>query len=150
MANTRLKSPGAYLENPEPERITLLPHQVKWLLGRKDVLVTDAMRESEWLSNARIEICSQCKIALLCYANRPLRGYWCNHCVGWYLFDLNILVQCTEFQSVDKSQASQELLKNLRREWYPAMGASLERICCTRRRQNELETFGGMIIRHEP
>lgn len=148
MASTRLNSPGVYLEKPEP--IRLLPHQIKFMLGRKDILITDAMRESEWLANARIEICSQCQMALLCYANRPLLGYWCEHCVGFYLFDLNILVQCTEFQSVARSADSMRRLKQqLVRDGY-MYGHAHELLCCTKRRQGQLEVFGGMIVRHEP
>lgn len=150
VANTRLRSPGVYLENIEPERISLLPHQVKWLLGRKDLLVTDAMRESEWLSNAKIEICAQCKVALLCYARRPLLGYWCEHCVGFYLFDLDILVQCTEFQSVAKSRDSIRRIKEQLEHNAYKYGHSHELICCTKRRRGDIEVFGGMIVRHEP
>lgn len=131
MANTRLRSPGVYLENPEPERITVHPSH-------------------EWLSNAKIEICSQCKVALLCYANRPLLGYWCEHCVGFYLYDLNILVQCTEFQSVAKSKESMRRLKEqLTRDGYK-YDVSHELICCTKRRRGDIEVFGGMIIRQDP
>lgn len=121
MANTRLRSPGVYLEK----------------------------HDTEWLSNAKIEICSQCKVALLCYANRPLLGYWCEHCVGFYLFDLNILVQCTEFQSVAKSKDSIRRIKERLMHDYK-YGPSHELICCTKRRQGQVEVFGGMIVRHEP
>lgn len=150
MATTYLKSPGVYLENITPELVRLLPHQVKFLLGRKDILITNAMRESEWLSNAKIEICSQCQVALLCYAQRPLLGYWCEHCVGFYLFDLNILVQCTEFQSVAKSKDSIRRIKEqLQYDGYK-YGHSHELICCTKRRQGRVEVFGGMIVRQDP
>lgn len=149
MASTRLNSPGVYLANPNPDRVTLHPHQVKFLLGRKDRFVADGV-DSQWLANAKIEICSQCKAALLCYANRPLLGYWCEHCVGFYLFDLDILVQCTEFQSVAKSEDTMRRLKQrLVRDGY-TYGQSHELICCTRRRQGLVEVFGGMIIKREP
>lgn len=128
-----------YLENPECLR--LLPHQTQFLNER----IT-----SRWLAQARIDICPQCKLALLCYANRPLLGYWCEHCVGFYLFDLDILVQCTEFQSVAKSKDSmRRIQEKLEYEGYK-YGHATELLCCTKRRLGHIEVFGGMIVKHEP
>jgi hypothetical protein len=146
VANTRLRSPGVYHENHKS--VALLPHQVKFLLGRKDVLVTDATRESEWLSNAKIEICAQCKVAMLCYARRELAGYWCVRCIGWFLLDLGILIQCTEFQGINLN-AFEDLTKRFAFDQKRHNGR-LENPCCIKRRYRTLEIIGGMIVRHEP
>lgn len=92
------------------------------------------------IANMRENICPKCPVALLCYSNRELPGYWCESCMGWYLYKLRLLVQCTEFQSADDKWS----LHQIPSEW------SRENPCCISRRQNTLEIIGGLILKDRP
>lgn len=52
----------------------------------------------EFLEHFKRERCASCELSLFCASGRSGgRSYWCRHCGGYYVPELDLLVQCSGF-----------------------------------------------------